>query len=290
MSLRRVDEDVRGGEPPPQVSVITRQVAPDRNHLDARHPVPHQPVEALRIPVLRGSLDRVLADVPRSHHGHAHGGTCRGGELGPSALQHLERGLETIPGDRLAVHDEPTALVVLDRVEADGVDPELLQVLHAGRPRREVQHRDQRRTAADLLELADRCPEDHDDVLTIRGVLVDDVDPRGRQVVLVEVAHPGADPGLDQHLASEVGQEMDQGREEVPPLSRFLVHHREAERQPVREPIHLDTSALATARSTCDAPFRPQSPAGFPRTTLSTGSSCSPYVRMLPMGSSPGHE
>jgi hypothetical protein len=39
-----------------------------------------------------------------------------------------------------------------------------------------------------------RRPEHHDDLLTIGGVLVDDADPRGRQVLLVEVAHPGADP------------------------------------------------------------------------------------------------
>jgi hypothetical protein len=44
VSLRRVDEHVRGGEPLRQVVVIARQVASDRDHLDARHPVPHQQI------------------------------------------------------------------------------------------------------------------------------------------------------------------------------------------------------------------------------------------------------
>ena len=273
-----------------QVVVIARQVASDRDHLDTRHPVPHQQIRPLGVGVLRGSLDRVLADLARPHHRHAHGSPRWRGELRPSALQHRERGLETVPGDRPAVHDEPTTLVVLDRVEADRVYRELLEVPDAGRPRREVQHRDQRRTPADLLELADRCPEHHDDVLTVGGVLVDDADARRRHVLLVQVAHPGSDPGLDEHLASEVGETMDQRREEIPPLTGFLVHPGEAERQTVLALNHLDTSASPTARSSCDAPFRPQSPAALPRTTLRTGSICSPYVRMLPMGSSPGHE
>ena len=232
-----------------QVALVAGEVPPDRHDLDADEAVPREQLGSCGVPVLRRGLDRVLADLARSHDRHTNRPSGPRREPGPGPLEHLERGLEPVPRDRLAVDDEPAPLVVGDRVEAHALDAEALEVLDARGARREVQHRDERGAGSEPVELPDRSPEDHHDVLPVAGRLLRDPDPgRQRGVVVVRVPHARPDPGLDDDRASELGDRADQPRQEVPPLRLLLVHPGEAERQ-TRAAVHLDTSARATARS-----------------------------------------
>jgi hypothetical protein len=289
-ALRGVNQHVGDAEPLQHVVAVHGEVAPQGGHLHAGQPHHAERLVAPQPAVLRGRLHGVLPHGPRPQDRYPDRWTDRVGQQGVGMLERVERRLQAVPSHCSHVLHQTPALVVGDRVQADGLQAQVVQASDPCRPGREVQHGDEGCPRPHPAQLVLGRSKDDDHVLAERGGAVDHPEPRTPLgVVEVRVAHPGPQARFHVHRRPHVRQQVDQPRDEVPALARLLSDAREAESQRACAARHLDSSARAAARSKYPPSVASHSAMGLSIRRPSTGSTWALYTCMHARGSTPGH-